>query len=88
MDKIQILATCKACSGVTYLTSTNESGYSVCQPCVACQGSGRQVEWIDLREFARLLNAIAAENKLPVWQKHIKTRQFASQVKEYQNGNT
>jgi hypothetical protein len=65
MDKIQIMTTCKACRGVTYLasSSTTEDGniHTTYQPCYACRGSGIQFVWIDLREFARLLDAIAAE---------------------------
>ena len=75
MDKIQILTNCKACNGVTYLTSTNGNGHVSCEPCSACQGSGTQLEWVDLREFTRLLNAIAAEDNPPIW---LKMRQKAS----------
>jgi uncharacterized OB-fold protein len=65
MDKILLLTTCKACRGVTYLTTPDENGHATCQPCFACQGSGTQLEWVDLREFARLLSAITAEINPP-----------------------
>jgi hypothetical protein len=69
MDKIQIMTTCKGCKGVTYLaaTVTTEEGnlHTTYQPCYACRGSGIQLEWIDLKQFARLLAAIAAENNSP-----------------------
>jgi hypothetical protein len=69
MDKIQIMTTCKACSGVTYLASTvtTEDGnlHTTYRPCYACRGSGVQFEWIEVREFARLLDAIAAESRSP-----------------------
>jgi len=67
MYKIQLMTTCKACRGVTYLTGTitTEEGnlHTTYQPCQACRGSGVQLVWIELREFARLLAAIAAENR-------------------------
>ena len=63
MQKIQIIVTCQACCGRTYLISKADgSSHTVCQPCYACQGSGTQVEWLDLREFAHLLKAISTEN--------------------------
>jgi hypothetical protein len=68
MDKIQLMTTCKTCSGVTYLAAsiTREDGniHTTYQLCDACKGSGIQFVWIDLREFVRLLDAIAAENRL------------------------
>ena len=77
MDKIQIMTTCKACSGVTYLAArvTAEDGniHTTYQPCYACRGSGIQFAWIDLREFVRLLDAIAAENMPKNMQKQTKT---------------
>ena len=67
MYKVQILTTCKACSGATFLAAsiTTENGNirTTYQPCYACRGSGIQFEWIDLREFARLLDAIATEDR-------------------------
>jgi hypothetical protein len=73
MDKIQIMTTCKACRGVTYLaaTVTTEEGnlHTTYQPCYACRGSGIQFEWIDLREFVRMLDAIRAEQRSPKSQK-------------------
>ena len=67
MHRVQILTTCKACSGVTFLAAsfTTENGniHTTYHPCYACRGSGIQFEWIDLREFARLLAAIGAEDQ-------------------------
>lgn len=67
MDKIQIMTTCKACSGVTYLATSVETEdgniHKTFLPCYACRGSGIQIVWIDLREFARMLEAIAAESR-------------------------
>jgi hypothetical protein len=65
MDKIQLMTSCNARSGVTFLAAsvaTKEGNiHPTYQPCYACRGSGIQFVWIDLREFARLLDAIAAE---------------------------
>jgi hypothetical protein len=77
MDKIQIMTTCQACRGVTYFASTvtTEEGnlHTTYQPCYAscyaCRGSGIQLEWIDLREFVGMLDAIRAENRSPKSQK-------------------
>jgi hypothetical protein len=69
MDKIQIMTTCKTCGGVTYLASsvTTEEGniHKTYQPCHTCRGSGTQIEWIELREFARLLSALQVGNSAP-----------------------
>jgi hypothetical protein len=85
MDKIQIMTTCKACRGVTYLAAsvTTEDGniHTTYQPCYACGGSGIQFVWIDLREFARLLNAIAAETPQKT-SKHGNTDEMTNANKE------
>ena len=77
MDKIQIMTTCKSCKGITYLsaTTTTEEGnlHTTYQPCHACRGSGIQLVWIDLKEFARMLAAIAAENHPAITQEQIKS---------------
>ena len=70
MHEIQIRTTCRACGGKTLLR-TNEvlsiSGWKFFRhvPCPACQGRGREIRWIDLKDFARMLEAIAAEGKKP-----------------------
>jgi hypothetical protein len=66
MDKIQILTTCRACSGRAYLPSLESwdmrEGIHIHQtPCPACDGSGKEIRWIDLHELIGLLRAIAAE---------------------------
>jgi hypothetical protein len=66
MDKIQILTTCRACSGRAYLPSLESydqrEGIHIRQtPCSACDGTGRELRWIGLRELIDLLRAVAAE---------------------------
>jgi len=69
MEKIQILTTCQACSGRAYVpvgeeTSCTGAKYIRHRPCFACQGSGKQTHWIDVKEFAMLLRASVAEEQL------------------------
>jgi hypothetical protein len=66
VDKIQILTTCRACSGRASLLSLEaydpREGIHIRQtPCAACDGTGRELRWIDLRELIDLLRAVAAE---------------------------
>ena len=68
MDKIQILTTCQACSGKSYIPMWEEismAGHKYIRhnPCPACDGTGKQTHWIDLHEFTRMLTAIAAEEQ-------------------------
>jgi hypothetical protein len=67
MYKIQILSTCRACGGKAYLPTNEEMGvaghkYFRHLPCTACHGSGKEARWIDLPDFVKLLDAVAAEN--------------------------
>jgi hypothetical protein len=66
MDKVQVLTTCRACGGQAYLLTSEEMSangrkYFRHLPCTACQGSGKEARWIDLQDFAKLLDAVAAE---------------------------
>ena len=72
MDKVQILTTCRACGGQAYLptnevmsTAQMDGHTSAIFRCTACAGSGRETRWIDLRDFVRMLNAIAMEDGNP-----------------------
>jgi len=63
MDKVQILTTCSNCNGKAYLPTDEEiyiAGwrYFRHKPCNKCNGSGKQIKWIDLSELARLLDEI------------------------------
>lgn len=61
MDKIQILTTCHVCLGAAYLPTqevmSSADGHTYVRhvPCTACQGSGKEARWIDIRDFADLL---------------------------------
>jgi hypothetical protein len=68
MNKVQISTTCQACSGQAYVPVGEEVSptgvkYIRHRPCFACQGSGKQTHWIDVQEFAMLMQAIAAEEQ-------------------------
>jgi DnaJ-class molecular chaperone len=68
MEKIQILITCQSCNGHAYVPvgeeiSTTGVKYIRHRPCFACQGSGKQIRWIEVQEFEMLLHAIAAEKQ-------------------------
>ena len=67
MDQISIKTTCQACQGKEYLPTgvtfvlagrTHER----LAKCQACDGTGKEVIWIDLKDFShRLLQAVLAE---------------------------
>ena len=68
MEKIQILTTCQAYSGQAYVPVGEEVSHTGAKyirhrPCFACQGSGKQIRWIEVQEFEMLLHAIAAEKQ-------------------------
>ena len=60
MIKVQILTKCKHCDGEAYLPVGESESYTGetymrYEPCPQCQGSGKQTQWISLKEFADLL---------------------------------
>jgi len=68
MNKVQILIICQVCSGRAYVPVGEETSYTGMKyirhrPCFACQGSGKQIRWIEVQEFEMLLHAIAAEKQ-------------------------
>ena len=67
MESIPIKTTCQACQGKEYLP-TGETfvlggrTHERLAKCQACDGTGKEVIWIDLKDFSqRLLQAILAE---------------------------
>jgi len=66
MDTIPIKTTCQACQGEGYLP-TGETfvlagrKHNRVAPCAACEGSGKEIRWVDLSDFANMLVAIQAE---------------------------
>jgi hypothetical protein len=68
-DKIQIRVICPACSGHAFLTTGDEMSivgrkYKRLAPCSACGGTGKQTQTISMVEYARLQDAIMAEEQL------------------------
>ena len=68
MNKVQVLTTCRACGGKAYLPTDEEMGvaghkYFRHLPCTACQGSGKEARWIDLQDFAKMLDAVEFEKQ-------------------------
>lgn len=67
MVKVQILDRCEHCEGEAYLPvgeakSYTGERYTRYEPCIQCQGSGKQARWVSLPEFADLMDrAIAFE---------------------------
>lgn len=60
MIKVQILIQCRHCQGEAYLPIGEAEDYQGQKyvrhvPCPACEGSGNQSYWINLKDFARLL---------------------------------
>ena len=60
MIKVQILTRCEHCEGKAYLPAGEAESYTGktymrYEPCPQCQGSGKQTQWVSLREFANLL---------------------------------
>ena len=67
-DEIQVRTICRACGGKGLLCTgevLSIGGWKFFRhaPCAACQGSGKEIRWIDIYDLARLLEAIAAETQ-------------------------
>jgi DnaJ-class molecular chaperone len=68
MNKVQILTACQACNGRAYVPVGEEVSptgvkYIRHRPCSVCQGSGKQIRWIDVQEFANLLHSFVIEEQ-------------------------
>lgn len=60
MLKVHVLSICPRCNGKAYIPmgETKDSQghpYTLHIPCPFCEGSGNQPHWIDLKDFAKLL---------------------------------
>ena len=69
MNTVPIKTTCQACQGQEYLP-TGETyvlagrTHERTAKCAACDGTGKEVIWIDLRDFSqKLLQAVLAETE-------------------------
>ena len=67
-EMVPLKTTCQACQGEKYLP-TGETFYlagrwhSRMAKCEACDGSGKEIRWVDMQDFANMLFAIAAEKQ-------------------------
>ena len=60
MFKVKILTRCDFCKGEAYLPigeaeSYTGEKYMQYEPCPQCHGSGKQANWVNLKEFADLM---------------------------------
>lgn len=60
MLKVQILALCSHCNGKAYLPMGDAEDcqghtYTRHIPCPYCEGSGNEPKWIDIADFAKLM---------------------------------
>jgi len=68
MDTIPIKTTCQACQAKAYLP-TGETfvlagrTHNRLGPCTSYEGSGKEIRWVDLQDFANMLTAIQAEKQ-------------------------
>jgi hypothetical protein len=68
MLKVHVLASCSHCNGEAYQPvgeAEDSQGHKyVCHiPCPVCEGSGNEPKWIDLQDFAKLIQqAICSHN--------------------------
>jgi len=65
--KIPVSDQCPECEGQAYLPagqaiSSSGEPYTKYAPCPVCEGSGRKTRWIELEEFARLLQQAACQH--------------------------
>ena len=60
MKKVQVLTQCEHCNGEAYLPMGEAEDcqgriYTRYDPCPMCEGSGNEPKWIDLQNFAILM---------------------------------
>jgi DnaJ-class molecular chaperone len=66
MNEIPIKTTCNACGGEGVLATGKiftlaGRDHPLLSKCVACDGKGTLLAWVDVHQFAQMLHAIAAE---------------------------
>ena len=67
-EMIPLKTVCQACRGERYLPTgqtfvlAGRKHHRVA-PCAACEGSGKEIRWIDLQDFTNMLNAIQTEKQ-------------------------
>ena len=70
MIKVQILSHCDMCGGEAYVAvgevvSNSGEPYMRYHPCPYCEGTGNKAKWIDMQEFADLLDKLDLLEALP-----------------------
>ena len=68
MNEIPIKTTCNACGGEGVLSTGKiftlaGRDHPLLSKCVACEGKGTLLTWVDVHQFAQMLNAIAIEEQ-------------------------
>jgi len=68
MLKVQVLAPCSHCNGKAYLPmgevdDCHGHKYTRHIPCLHCEGSGNEPKWIDLADFAKLMQQAACPHE-------------------------
>jgi hypothetical protein len=68
MLKVQVLAPCSHCSGRAYVPmgeAEDHQGHKYTRhiPCPYCEGSGNEPKWIDIQDFAKLMQQAACLHK-------------------------
>jgi hypothetical protein len=68
MNEIPIKTTCNACGGEGVLATGKiftlaGRDHPLLSKCVACQGKGTLLSWVDLHQLTMMLHAIAVEEQ-------------------------
>jgi hypothetical protein len=67
-ELIPLKTICQACQGEKYLPTGQTfvlagRTHNRLGPCAACEGSGKEIRWVDLGDFANMLVAIQVEKQ-------------------------
>lgn len=68
MLKVHVLAPCSHCDGKAYLPMGETEDchghkYILHIPCLYCEGSGNEPKWINLQDFAKLMQQIVCPHE-------------------------
>jgi hypothetical protein len=69
MQQIPIKSTCNACGGEGCLSTGNTfvlagREHPLLRRCIACDGKGMLLTWVDVHQLSQMLYAIAAEQQV------------------------
>jgi hypothetical protein len=67
-NEVPIRAICQACGGEGVLSTGKiftlaGRDHPLLSKCVACEGNGTLLTWVDVQQFSQMLQAIAAETQ-------------------------